>query len=149
MELLGRYSKLCDQGKQLRRTVELATSVEKVQVKEPTPLPKIHKLEQRLSPTVGIDMAAAYRAGASTPELRRRFGLSQSSVLKLLAEHGVEMRFQGLSDEDVPEAVRRYEAGQTLVQLGEWFKVSPNAVRRVLMREGVKMRPKGKRNSHI
>jgi hypothetical protein len=58
-------------------------------------------------------------SSASTTELRRRHELSQGSVIKILHEHGVVMRGQGLGDGDVSTAAELYRAGATLAQLGQ------------------------------
>ena len=79
----------------------------------------------------------------STTQLRQRYELSQGSVIKILREHGVEMRGQGLADRDAPTAAELYRSGATLAQPGERFGVSPNAVRRALVSAGVAMRPRG------
>ncbi len=108
------------------------------------PLPQIHKLSQRLPPAVAEELAAAYRAGAHTTELAPRFRLSHGSVLRLLAEQGVTMRRQGLSEGDAQTAMRMYEAeGLSLSEIGTRFGVWPQTVRRALIKAGVKMRPKG------
>lgn len=109
-----------------------------------TPLPPVHKLSQRLGLDVGPMLADAYRGGATTTELRERFGLSQGSVLRLLAEQGVTMRRQGLSESDVRTAARMYETDQlSLAEIGTQFGVWPGTVRRALIKAGVRMRPAG------
>jgi len=61
-------------------------------------------VDRRLSAETVTELVQAYLDGASTTELRRRYALSQGSVIKLLHEHGVEMRGQGLADRDVTTA---------------------------------------------
>ena len=73
----------------------------------------------------------------------RRYGLSQGSVITILHSHGVEMRGQGLADNDIPTAAELYRSGTTLAQLGEHFGSSPNAIRRALVSAGVVMRARG------
>ncbi|WP_157625777.1 hypothetical protein [Mycobacterium sp. 155] len=84
-----------------------------------------------------------YRDGASTTQLRQRYDLSQGSVVKILHAHGVAMRNQGLTNDDVVTAAELYRHGATLAQLGERFSVSPNAVRRALIATGIVMRRRG------
>lgn len=136
------YSKDAVQGRLLAELVKFVRSLAKRQVKRSEPRPKIHKLEQRLAPEVGEELATAYRAGASTADLRRRFGLSQPSVLKLLAGHGVETRHQRFAEEDALSAVALYQEGQTMMQLAEKFGVNIKTIRRALVRHGVTIRPK-------
>jgi hypothetical protein len=123
--------------------VEIAQQSANMQVREAVTLPQTQRVDRRLSTEIIAELVQAYRAGVSTPQLRQRYELSQGSVIKILHEHRVEMRGQGLADADVPTAGERYRDGATLAQLGEQFGVSPNAVRRVLVSAGVLMRSRG------
>lgn len=141
--LLKRYSKPVYQGRRLRRIVDLTEKSAKMQLREAIPLPQVQRVDRRLSAETIAELVRAYRGGASTTELRRQYDLSQGSIIKLLHEHGVAMRGQGLTDDDVAAAATLYRDGATLAQLGERFGVSPNAVRRALASAGVVMRPRG------
>jgi len=140
---MKRYSNPVYQGRQLRRLVDLAEKSAKMPVREPVSLPEVQRVDRRLSAETIAELVQAYQDGASTPELRRRYDLSQGSVIKILHDHGVEMRGHGVADSDVPSAAALYRGGATLTQLGERFEVSPNAVRRALVRAGVVMRARG------
>lgn len=129
MELVRRYSKPVYQGSRLRRMVELVEKSAKGQVREAPPLPQTQRVDRRLSAETIAELVQAYRDGASTPELRRRYDLSQGSVIKILHGHGVEMRNQGFADGQVPVAAELYRSGTTLAELGHRFGISPNAVR--------------------
>lgn len=143
VELLRRYSKPEYQGSQLRRLVELTKYVGKGQARTVTPLPQPHRVSRRLSTETIDELVQAYRDGVGTPELRRRYQLSQGSVLRLLKTHGVTMRRQGLSDHDLPAATTLYEGGSSLSEIGDRFGISHSAVRRALIAHGVVMRPEG------
>lgn len=132
------------QGERLRQLVKQTESIPQARDKPAAKRPKVHKLSQRLSPKIEQELAAAYEAGASTSELRRRYGLSQGIILKLLADHGVATRQQGLSEAAAQAAINLYGAGHTLAQLGYRFHVSPNTVKRTLERNGVSLRPRGR-----
>ncbi|WP_340137256.1 helix-turn-helix domain-containing protein [Mycobacteroides abscessus] len=54
----------------------------------------------------------------------------------MLREHGITLRHQGLTDEQVREAVRLHLAGQSLSKLGAHFGVSHAAIANVLRRQG-------------
>jgi hypothetical protein len=138
-----RYSKPVHQGRRLQRMVEMAEKSTKMPVRTPQSLVQIHRVDRRLSAEAIAELVQAYRDGASTTELRRRYELSQGSVIKILHSHGVEMRGHGMTDDDLPAAADLYCRGATLAQLGERFGVSPNAVRRALTSAGVVMRPRG------
>lgn len=137
---MRRYSKPVYQGPQLRQMVELAEQAANIHVKRPAPLPQMRRLDRRLSGETITELVQAYRNGTSTTELRRRYALSQGSVIKILHGHGVAMRKQGLADHDAVTAAKLYSSGATLAQLGEQFSVSYSAVRRALIATGVVMR---------
>lgn len=111
--------------------------------REPVDLPPTHRLDQRLSDELIAELVQAYGDGATTAELRQRYGLSQGSVLKLLRDHGVTLRWQGLSKTDKSTAIELYRDGASLAQLGARFGVSPNVVRRALLATGVAMQSRG------
>jgi hypothetical protein len=126
--------------------IEVAERSAKMPVRTPEPLVQMQRIDRRLSAETIAELIQAYRDGASTPELRRRYEISQGSVIKILHEHGVAMRNQGLADSDVSTAAALYRGGATLAQLGERFGVSPNAVRRALVAASVVMRARGGSN---
>src|ERR1700757_3677671 len=143
VELMKRYSKPVYQGRRLRRMVDLAEKSAKTPAREALSLRQTQRIDRRLSSETIVELVQAYRDGASTTELRRRYDLSQGSVIKILHGHGVEMRGQGLAESDIPTAIDLYRDGATLAQLGERFGLSLNAVRRALMAGGVTMRARG------
>jgi hypothetical protein len=145
---MRRYSKPEYQGPQLRQMVELAGQLANMQVKRPAPLPKMRRLDRRLSAEMIAELVQAYRDGAGTPELRQRYDLSQGSVIKILHSHGVQMRGQGLADGDIPLVANLYHSGATLARLGEQFGVSYSAVRRALIATGAVLRPRGGSKPH-
>ncbi|UGT61405.1 hypothetical protein [Nocardia asteroides] len=51
------------------------------------------RLDRRLSAATIAELVAAYRAGTSTGQLCEIHQLSKGGLLKILAEHGVEMRY--------------------------------------------------------
>src|SRR6185312_9388733 len=129
-------------GSRLRRMVALAERIGETPGQRGGFTPQTQQIDRRLSAETIAALVQAYRDGASTPELRQRHGLGQSSVIKILHEHEVEMRGQGLAATDIAPAGSRFRDGETLAQLGERFGVSPIAVRRALVSAGVSMRPR-------
>ena len=109
------------------------------------PIVPIRRIYRRLSAETIDELVQAYRHGASTTELRRRYELSQGGVIKILHSHRVEMRGRGMTDDDLAAAAELYRRAATLAQLGERFSLSPNAMRRALTSAGVIMRPRGGR----
>ena len=143
MELVRQYSKPEYQGQRLHRLVEMVDSLTKDQVRRASPLPQPHMVSRRLSAETIAELVQAYRDGVGTPELRRRYQLSQGSVLRLLKTHGVTMRRQGLSKHDLPAATKLYDAGASLSEIAKRFNISHTAVRHALIAHGVAMRPQG------
>ena len=56
------------------------------------PDPIVRDIRRRLGNETILKLIQDYKAGSSTIQLRKKYGLSKTSILKLLAEHGVEMR---------------------------------------------------------
>lgn len=59
------------------------------------------RLDRRLSPDVIAEMVEGYRGGVSTNRLCERYGLSKGGLLKILQEHGVQMRNQPMTEEEI------------------------------------------------
>jgi hypothetical protein len=142
--LMRRYSNPVYQGERLRQMVELAEQSADMGVTRPTPLPKMRRLDRRLPAEMIAELVQAYRDGTGTPELRQRYDLSQGSVIKILHDHGVAMRRQGLTNHDAATAAKLYRSGATLAQLSKQFDVSYSAVRRALVSAGAVLRPRGR-----
>ena len=140
---MKRYSKPVYQGRRLRRMVEMSEKSAEMPPRPPERIAQIHRIDRRLPADTIAELVQAYQDGASTTELRCQYEISQGSVVKILHEHDVEMRNQGLADSDVSAAADQYRAGATLAQLGGQFGISPNAVRRALVAAGVAMPPRG------
>lgn len=73
-------------------------------------------------------MAESYRAGATVHELAGRFGPAHRTVSRMLRGQGVALRRQGLSPEQVDEAVRLYRSGWSLARIGQPMNVDPTTV---------------------
>ncbi|MBF6189488.1 MULTISPECIES: helix-turn-helix domain-containing protein [Nocardia] len=59
-------------------------------------------------------MVDAYRSGTSTNTLCEQHGLSKGWLLKILQEHGVQMRYQPMTEEEIKWAVRLYGEGRSI-----------------------------------
>jgi hypothetical protein len=140
---MKRYSNPVYQGRRLRRMVEIVEKSANMPVRTPETTVQMHRIDGRLSAETIAELVQAYRDGASTPALERRYGLGHASVISILHRHGVTMRNQGLAESDIRIAAELYRSGKTLAQLGERFGVSPNAVRRAMVSAGVVMRARG------
>lgn len=99
------------------------------------------RLDRRLSPTTIAELVDAYRAGASTNQLCKRHGLSKAVLLKILQEHGVEMRNQPMTEEEIDWAVRLYAEGQSLNAVARRLDKAKGSAWKALRDQGVAMRP--------
>ncbi|MGK8508205.1 helix-turn-helix domain-containing protein [Nocardia asiatica] len=99
------------------------------------------RLDRRLAPTTIADLVDAYRSGASTNQLCERYGLSKGGVLRILQEHGVQMRYQPMTEEEIDWAVRLYGEGQSLNAVARQIGKSKGSVWKALRERGVEMRP--------
>lgn len=125
----------------LRKAIEVLEAPERRQPATTDEKPQARHLNRRLSPETISEIANAYRGGATSPELCRRYCLSKSGVLKLLADQGVVMRPRGLTDEQADLAVRLYGEGHSLKAIGQQLDKAKSSVREALMQRDVTMRP--------
>jgi DNA-binding CsgD family transcriptional regulator len=88
------------------------------------------------------DIITEYEAGATTKHIANRYGISKTRVATLLREHDVNLRRQGLTDEQVSEATDFYTAGRSLAGIAARFDVSPMTVAAALRRQGIPLRPR-------
>jgi hypothetical protein len=73
---------------------------------EPPVSVKPHRLNRRLSAEMTAELVDAYKSGIGTPELCKSYELSKGGLLKILREHGVQMRCQPMSEDEINRAVR-------------------------------------------
>ena len=97
--------------------------------------------QRRLTAEVIAQLAAAYQAGATVPELVNRFQVHRTTVLAHLERQGIPRRAnrRKLTDEQVAEAARLYAASWSTARVGEQFNVSAETVRRYLRTAGVRI----------
>lgn len=96
------------------------------------------------NPTVSAEkkasLAAGYHAGKTVHQLVTEFGISTSTLYKVLREQGVPIRNSDYSRFDSPERdgeIRRlYEGGANTHELGEQFHLSACAINRAIRRAG-------------
>lgn len=96
--------------------------------------------ERRLPQQTIAELVAGYLEGRPTTELTHQFGLGKSTVLRLLREHDVPMRNQGLPPEQVIEAARLYQSGWSLAKIAAHLGVSTKHVHDRLLTARVVMR---------
>jgi hypothetical protein len=98
------------------------------------------RVTRRLSRKAIARLPADYQAGGSTREPAKTFGISRRSVPRLLQEHGVTLRHQGLSPTQATEATDLNRAGRSVAQVASKLGLSLSSVYDALTRSGVEMR---------
>lgn len=94
----------------------------------PPQLPPRQKVTRRLAPETIDQLLADYRAGSSTPQLAERYGISKTSVKRLLHDHGVAVRLRGLDDTDTERASELRSRGLSLEAIARKLGYSRKAV---------------------
>jgi len=149
VELARRYSNRPASSVDLARTwSELqrelgsdATPDDTLRLRSATAQPgRPHALSRRLAPDTVSQLVSDYRAGASSLQLARRYGISKASVLAVLDQHGVKRRHQPLTGEQVDEAIELYESGLSVEAVSKRLGTAGRTVHRSLTRAGVAMR---------
>jgi hypothetical protein len=141
--VLGRCAREHRLSKELQKVQRLLRSVDLDRHTAP-PLPPrpSFKLTQRLSPAVIGQLIIDYEAGRTIDELVPQYTLSHGSVVRLLHEHGVAMRNQGLSAEQIAQAAQLYRSGLSVAKIGKLFEVDGTTAWTALKRAGIQMRPR-------
>ena len=89
---------------------------------------KAHKVRQRLQPETIQRLISDYQAGNSTIRLMRIDGIGKSTVLRLLADAGVQVRRPGLAAQHQAEAVALYVTGRSAARVGNKFGCTADTV---------------------
>ncbi|MDE1674845.1 helix-turn-helix domain-containing protein [Nocardia gipuzkoensis] len=98
------------------------------------------RLYRRLSSNTIAELVDAYRSGTSTTKLCERYGLSKGGLLKILREHGVQMRNQPMTEEEIDWAVWLYTEGQSLNAVARRIGKAKGSVWKALRERGVERR---------
>jgi hypothetical protein len=135
VEVLGRYSNLCDQGERLRHLLGIVPEGS-VEVNVPTQKQAQHRLE----PPEIDRLGRAYESGATVRELAQDFRIHRTTAMDLLERAGVPRRGKGLSDSKLQRAIRLYREGQSTARIGEALGFSAEMIRQHLLASGVRVR---------
>jgi hypothetical protein len=141
--VLARYAREHQLSKQLQRTHRLLHSVDLDRQSAPLLPPRpSFKLPQRLTPVVIDQLVAGYETGQTIEELVSQYKVGHGSVVRLLHEHGVAMRNQGLSPEQIEQAAKHYQDGWSVAKVGKHLEVDGTTAWTALKKAGVQMRPR-------
>ena len=141
MEVLRRYSNFSDLEQALQRTRSCPARASIVTHRNQSVRSRRHKIKNRLPEAVVTALVADYEAGKSSTELMATYQLGRGTVLQLLAEAGIAMRHQGLSEQETAEAASLYASGLSVVSVADRLERPMSTVYFALKRSGVVIRP--------
>jgi len=95
-------------------------------------LRKQQRIERRLGPDVTAQLVAEYTNGQSAAALARRYKISKTAVLALVAKTGVIRHRNVMTIEMIATARRQREQGLLYREIGERLGVHKETVRRAL-----------------
>ena len=72
--------------------------------------------------------------------------ISKTSVQRLLKQQDIQLRHQGLSTDQLRNAIQLYETDRSAVQVARTLHLSPSSVYDALKRSGVQLRSRLIRN---
>lgn len=133
VELLRRYSKLPILG--------ISARIARSERRKPTKPSPPRSVRRRLSHEAVAQLCTDYQAGATTRELAATYDISKTSVQRLLKEHEVTLRHQGLTPDQLRDATGLYQAGKSVAQVARTLGLSPSSVYDALKQSGVQLRP--------
>ncbi|WP_330231704.1 helix-turn-helix domain-containing protein [Nocardia sp. NBC_00508] len=139
VDLLGRYSK-CWQAEQLRKIVKLVEHTPPRRPAKPSSKVQARRLDRRLAATTIAELVDDYKAGTSSNQLCEQYNLSKGGLLKILRDHGVEMRYQPMTEDEIVWAVRLYGEGQSLNAVARQLGKAKGSVWKALRERGVRLR---------
>jgi hypothetical protein len=104
----------------------------------PTPL-SVRRPQQRVTASLLSDLIAGYEAGETTYQLARKYGINRNTVAAHLRSAGVTIRMDGMTPEQIEQAVEYYKTGWPLAQVGRELGADAETVRKRLHERGVAM----------
>jgi len=142
VELVRRYSKHDGTWSDLERLLKVLDRprARAKPAEAMAPPPPRYKLDQRLDAETIAQLVADYEAGASSIQLGREYGMSKTSVLRLLHEAGATIRRQGLTPEQIEQAISLYAGGLSLVQVGAELNADRTTIWLALKASGMTLR---------
>jgi len=136
--LAERYSQRPDLTRRLDSLHKLAGQASYDEVAQSASKPR--SLRFRMADVQRQALVDDYVNGTPTTELTSRYQLSKGSVLQILEAAGVQMRRQGLTDDQVHEAVKLYTSGLSLAAIAGRLDSASTTVNRALVAQGVILR---------
>lgn len=100
---------------------------------------------RELRPDELAAIIADYQGGATLSELSTRHGYNRVGISSALKRAGVQLRRQGLNQEQIDQAVNLYRSGMSLARIGDRLEVDATTVRTRLMERGSDRAPGARR----
>jgi transposase-like protein len=137
VEVLGRYSNLCDQGERVQTLLQIVPDgASEGNLRTP------RQVQRRLPPTETAELIAEYQSGDSVKELALRHNVHRETVSKILSRHGIARRLKGIPPELIGVVVADYKSGLSLATIGNKLSVEPATVAVALRKAGIELRPR-------
>lgn len=127
-----------NQVTRVRKLAARLPSLLERQIEPSEPLSRLrgkHLSDERMA-----ELLADYAAGLNMRPLARKYGIHRVTVAAHLRRAGVELRYRGLSAEQVKEAAQRYREGWSLQRLAGCYECTAETVRQAFKAEDVIMR---------
>ena len=99
-----------------------------------------HHIDRRFGKTGIAQLCKGYEAGKSARELAAKYHISKTSVRRILQKHGIPLRHQGLTPDQLRYATELYQAGKSIPEVAKEMALSQNVVYYGLKQAGVTMR---------
>lgn len=96
--------------------------------------------QTRLKPDAILRLVADYLAGQTTYELAAAYNVHRHTVTRHLRKAGIRLRLDGLTAEQVDEAVQLYTQGWSLARVASRLGVTADTVRARLLERGIRTR---------
>ncbi|MFC9692288.1 helix-turn-helix domain-containing protein [Kribbella sp. NPDC056951] len=138
---MRRYSNqplLLDRLQKLAQSIAL--DMDEARPIEPAQPSRVHKLDERLDAETMAQIVAEYEAGGSSASIGALFSLSKRSVIKILREAGVKVRYPRMTEAELRRAIALYNSGSSLLEVGNRLGRDHSTIHKALKRHGVRMR---------
>lgn len=93
---------------------------------------RVHKIKYRLTEAQIQDVLRRYEAGEASATVGKAFGISKTTVISILNEHGIAIRKLGLTDRQKRQASHLRQSGLALNEIARQLGVSYGAAQRFL-----------------
>ena len=91
-----------------------------------------HKIKYRLTEDEIQAVLRRYEAGEASATVGKAFGISKTTVISILNEHGIAIRKLGLTDKQKQQATRLRQSGLTLNEVARQIGSNYSATQRYI-----------------